>query len=441
MGRNVKVNVEYLTRVEGHGNIVVDVADGSLKECRLEIVEAPRFFEGMIRGRSIFEAQHITCRICGICSCGHTLASIQAGENAIGFTPSNQTVKLRKFLLHMEELDSHLLHIYLLVAPDLLGVKSFVPLIDTHNEVVRRALRMKKLCNDVCDILVGRHVHPISSIVGGFTKLPKDRDLDAMLDILIGLRADMDATVDLAATLKFPELERETEYVGLVSDDSEYPLYTGDVGSTDGVRFKKEEYRKVTNEFVVPHSSAKHTKCSRDSYMVGALARVNLNYDKLLPKAKKLADQLGMKPKVVNPYLNTVAQLVECVHCLEDSIAILEDLKAKGINQDEAVVVGLNEKGTIPVKAGRGVGAVEVPRGILFHDYEVDDKGKIINANCIIPTNQNVNNIEQDMKKLVPEILHKRDEEITLDLEMLVRAYDPCISCSAHFLDVKFVNR
>lgn len=439
--RNISVNVEYLTRVEGHGNIVVNVKDGILETCQLQIVESPRFFEGMLRGRSIFEAQHITSRICGICSCGHTLASIQAAEDAIGFTPSPQTIKLRKLLLHYENLDSHLLHIYLLVAPDLLGVKSFVPLIDTHNKVVRRALRMKKTCNDVCDVLVGRHVHPISSIVGGFTKLPREKDLDAMLAMLTGMRPDMDETVELAATLKFPEFERDTEYVALVSDDDEYPMLMGDVGSSDGVRMNKKDYRKITNEFVVPHSSAKHAKLSRESYAAGALARFNLNAHKLHPKAKKLAELLGMKPKVTNPYLNTVAQLIECVHSVEDSIKIIEEFKKDGINYDEEIIVGLNEQKRIKVKAGSGVGAVEVPRGILFHQYEVDDNGIIKNANCIIPTGQNVNNIEHDMKKLVPENLNKTDEEITLLLEMLVRAYDPCISCSAHFLDVKFVNR
>jgi len=439
--RNVSINVEYLTRVEGHGNIVVDVKNNKLETCQLQIVEAPRFFEGMLQGRSIFEAQHITCRICGICSCGHTLASIQAAEDAIGFIPSEQTTKLRKFLLHMENLDSHILHIYLLVAPDLLGVKSFVPLINTHNDIVRRALRMKKTCNDVCDILVGRHVHPISSIVGGFTKLPREKDIDAMHKLLHHLRKDMEATVELAAKFKFPEFERDTEYVGLVSDNDEYPMLTGEVGSTDGVRKNKKEYKSITNEFIVPHSSAKFAKLSRASYAVGALARFNLNSKKLHPKAKAVAKAVGLKPKCTNPYLNTVAQLVECVHSLEDGLEILEDLKKTGINYDEEIIVGLNEKGTIPVKAGNGVGAVEVPRGILFHNYEVDDQGIITKANCIIPTNQNVNNIEHDMKKLVPEILKKSDEEITLDLEMLVRAYDPCISCSAHFLDVKFVNR
>ncbi len=440
MGRNVKVNVEYLTRVEGHGNIVVNVKEGKLEECRLEIVESPRFFEGMLRGRSIFEAQHITSRICGICACGHTLASIQAAEDAIGFTPSPQTIKLRKFLLHMENLDSHILHIYLLVAPDLLGVKSFVPLITSHNEVVRRALRMKKQCNDVCDILVGRHIHPISSIIGGFTKLPKEKDLDAMLDILKGMRTDMEKTVELAATLKWPEFERETEYIGLVSDDDEYPMLSGDIGSTDGIRLDKNEYKKITNEFIVAHSSAKHAKASRSSYMVGALARINLNYDKLHKKAKAVAQAVGLKPVCYNPFLNTVAQLIECVHSLEDSIEILEYFKEKGVDHGEAIVVGLNEQGAIPVRAGKGVGAVEVPRGLLFHDYEVDEKGKIVNANCIIPTSQNVNSIEHDMNKMIFEILDKTDDEITLRMEMLVRAYDPCISCSAHFLNVKFIR-
>ncbi|MBE3036523.1 MAG: Ni/Fe hydrogenase subunit alpha [Candidatus Atribacteria bacterium] len=439
--RKLNINVEYLTRVEGHWNIVVNVREGKLEKCELQIVEAPRFFEGMIRGRSIFEAQHITSRICGICSCGHTLASIQAAEEAIGFIPTKQTLELRKFLLYMENLDSHILHIYFLAAPDLLGVKSFVPLIDSHNQVVRLALRMKKACNDVCDILVGRHIHPISAIVGGFTKLPHEKDLDAMLNILYGMQSDMDATVELVAGLKFPEFERDTEYVALVSGDGEYPMLIGDIGSSDGKRLDKNEYKKVTNEFVVPHSSAKHAKWNRDSYAVGALARFNLNFQKLHPKAREVASALKMKPKVINPYLNTAAQLIECVHFLEDGMRILEDFKKTGINYEEEIIVGLNEQNRIKVQSGTGVGAVEVPRGTLFHSYQVDEKGIIIKANCIIPTSQNVNNIEWDMKKLVPEILNKSDQDITLALEMLVRAYDPCISCSAHFLKVKYVNR
>jgi len=442
MGRKIKVDVKYLTRVEGHGNIVVNMKDGVLEECKLEIIESPRLFEGMLRGRSVFEAQHITSRICGICACGHTLASIQAVEDAISFVPSTQVKKLRTLLLHQEILDSHLLHIYILVLPDLLGVKSFVPLIDSHNKVVKRALRMKKSCNDICEILAGRHIHPISTIVGGFTKIPTLNDIDKMLEILFEMRADMTATIQLFKTIQFPDFERETEYVALVSKNNEYPLLEGDIGSTDGSVLPKSQYKNATNEFIVPHSSAKHAKWHRESYMVGALARFNLNAEKLRPEAKRLADELGLvQKKVFNPYLNTAAQLVECVHCMEDSISILEGFKKEGIEQKEAIVVGLNENNSIKLKAGNGVGAVEVPRGILFHNYEVNDDGKILNANCIIPTSQNVNNIEHDMKKLVPEIKDKSDKEITLLLEMLVRAYDPCISCSAHFLDIKFVNQ
>ncbi|HET6516456.1 MAG TPA: Ni/Fe hydrogenase subunit alpha [Thermodesulfovibrionales bacterium] len=439
--RDVKINVEYLTRVEGHGNIVVNVKDGSLDICRLDIVESLRLFEGMLRGRSIFEAQHITSRICGICACGHTLASIQAAEDALGVTPSEQTMKLRKLLLHLEILDSHILHIYLLVAPDLLGVKSFVPLVDTHNKVVRRALRLKKTCNDLCNILVGRHVHPISATIGGFTKLPGEKDLDDMLNLLKGMVPDIQATVELVSTFRFPEFERDTEYVALVSDTDEYPLLMGDLASTDGVRKGKKSYKSITNEFVVSHSSAKHTRLSRGSYAVGSLARFNLNHDKLRPKAREAASLLGIRPKCVNPYLNTAAQLIETVHCLEDAIALVEDLKEEGIARDEAILVALNEESRIPVKAGSGVGAVEVPRGVLFHHYEIDEKGIIRDADCVIPTNQNLGNIEDDMEKLVPEILNKSDEEITFSLEMLVRAYDPCISCSTHFLNVTFVNR
>jgi coenzyme F420-reducing hydrogenase alpha subunit len=300
---------------------------------------------------------------------------------------------------------------------------------------------MKKNCNNICDILVGRHVHPISAIVGGFTKLPKEKDLDTMLDILKSMQPDMDATIELLATLKFPDFQRPTEYVALVNDTDEYPLLSGEIGSTDGLKLNKKDYLKLTNEFMVPLSSAKHTKASRSSYMVGALARLNLNFNKLNLKAKKAADLLQFKPVCTNPYLNTVAQAIESVHCLEESITLIEHFKANGLKQEEAIVVGLNEKGTIPVRAGKGVGAVEVPRGILFHDYEIDKDGKIINANCIIPTGQNLGNVEDDMRKLVPEILDKSDEEITLMMEMLVRAYDPCISCSTHFLDVKFTNR
>ncbi len=438
--KNLDLKVEYVTRVEGHGNIVVNVKDGKIEKCEFHVVESPRLFEGMLRGRSIFEAQHITSRICGICSCGHSLASIQAAEEALGVVPSAQTIKLRKLLLDYEFLDSHILHVYLLAAPDILGVPSFVPLIETHNGVVRRALRMKKAVNDVCDILVGRHVHPITAIVGGFTKLPRPREIDTQLRILEGMAGDMAETLKLANALKFPDFNRETEYVALVSDDGEYPLLEGDIGSTDGKRFARKDYKKATNEFIDPRSSAKFTRLSRESFFVGALARFNLNSAKLHPRAKAAAKELGLKPVCHNPFLNTVAQVVEIVHCYHHALELLRDIKKNCLDYGQEVTVGANEKGTVPVRAGSGVGAVEVPRGILYHNYQTDAAGLIKHADCIIPTNQNINNIEYDFAKLLPEIITLPKEAIRLRLEMLVRAYDPCISCSAHYLDVEFVD-
>jgi coenzyme F420-reducing hydrogenase alpha subunit len=438
--RTLSIHVEHLTRVEGHGDIVVDLREGQLEKCELQIVEAPRFFEAMLRGRSVFEAQHITSRICGICACGHTLASLHAAEAALRIQPSPQTELLREFLLHMEILDSHVLHIYLLVAPDLFGVPSFLPLISSHQEVVRRALRMKKSVNDVCDIGFGRHIHPITTTIGGFTKLPSASELDAMLDHLRNLRVDMRATVELAKTLTFPDFSRPTTYAGLLSDTAAYPLLRGDIGTSSGHRWPVSEYRQLTNEFVVPHSSAKHTHVDQDSYAVGALARFNLNHAKLRPEAQNAAAELGLIAPCSNPYLNTVAQVVECVHSLEAGIALLEQAQQQGLDYSQARTIGVNELRNTPVCAGRGAGAVEVPRGILFHEYTVDEAGIICDANCVIPTGQNCHNIEDDMRKLIPEIMDRSQAEITLALEMLVRAYDPCISCSAHFLKVRYVK-
>lgn len=438
--KDLDIKVEYVTRVEGHGNIVANVKNGKVEKCEFHVVETPRLFEGMLRGRSIFEAQHITSRICGICSCGHSLASVKAAEDALGVVPTEQTVKLRKLLLDYEFLDSHILHVYLLAAPDILGVPSFIPLVSSHNKVVRQVLRLKKAVNDCCDILVGRHIHPITMVAGGWTKLPSKAQIDQQIKILEGMAEDLGDVLKLAKTLKFPDFERDTEFVALVSDDGEYPLLDGDIGSTDGKRVSYKDYRKSTNEFIDPRSSAKWTKWSRESLFVGALARFNLNADKLHPKAKALAKELGFKPVCKNPYLNTVAQVVEIVHCYHHALDILKDLKKTGIDYSQRVTVGANEKGAVPVRAGDGVGSVEVPRGILHHNYVTDKAGIIKQANCIIPTNQNVNNIEYDFAKLLPEILNLKKDEIRLRLEMLVRAYDPCISCSAHYLDVSFVE-
>ncbi len=423
------IDVHYVTRVEGHGNLHARVRDGRLEECRWEVPEAPRFFEYMVLGRPYADAPFVTSRICGICSIGHTLAAIQGVENAIGFAPSEQTMRLRLLLKHGETVQSHVLHAYYLVAPDLVGAPSVVPLASSHKEVVLRAVRLHRLANEWCDLIGGRTTHPIRAVVGGWTKLPSPEDLRALRQRIVDALPDVQATVELFQALPVPQFERDTEYLAL-SRPGEYAWYGGQIASTDGDVTPLPEYRRKTNEFIVPHSTAKRTRANRASYAVGALARVNVNYDQLSPLARKAAVALGIKPVACNPYLNTVAQVIETAHALEDSLRLI----------DELLDHGLHEEGwAVEVRPGTGVGGVEVPRGTLYHEYTIDAKGAITGANFIIPTGQNHQNIEEDLKVLVPSLAGKSKEEITLAMEMLVRSYDPCISCSTHLLEVEFV--
>lgn len=434
MNKDVTITVNHITRVEGHGDIVLNVKNGTIEKLEWQVVEAPRFFEAMLRGQHFGELRPITSRICGICSIGHSLASLKATEDALGVKISEQTTLLRHLALHAENMQSHILHIGYLAAPDFLGVGSVLPLLGTkHEGAVRKIIRLHRLANQMSDLLCGRTIHPIRLIVGGFSLIPTEKELKALRT---QLEESIEITKDIAMVLqsvadKIPNFQRETEYIALQSDD-DYALYDGIITSTDtGPFLNYRNYHSIMNEYFVPHSTAKYVKHARESYMVGALARYNLNADHLCKEAKDVGHLFDLQPPVYNPYMNTIAQLVEFVHSLHDSIRLIDDIMERGLKTEKPVKV--------KVKAGRGVGIVEVPRGILVHDYTLNSKGYCTKANCIIPTNQNHGNIQLDMEKLVPEILDKSEKEIELTLEMLVRAYDPCISCSTHYLDVNFV--
>ncbi len=446
--KDVNIDVHYLTRVEGHGNIVVDVKNGVLEKCEFQVIESPRFFESMLVGRSIWEAQHLTSRICGICACGHSLASIKAGEAALKITPSQETILLRKLLLNFEIMDSHILHIYILVAPDLLGVKSIIPLVKTHRKVIEMALRMKRMSDFGGEVLAGRHIHPISYVIGGLTQMPSTEGLKKLYKLMVESRKDTEATIKLIKTLKFPEFDRPTQYLSL-TDENEYALYDGEILLNDDVEGKRpfartrvEDYRALIKEEVNDYSKAKIARIKGKPYAVGALSRFNNNSDKLNKKAKAAAKELGLTAPLHNPYLNTACQLVEWVHCLEDSISIVGQILKEGIDSSKVVVPSWPKRGDADKRQyvpATGSGCVEVPRGSLFHEYTIDATGHITAANCVIPTNQNIYNLEEDMRKLVPELIgNKTEDEIRLLLEMLARAYDPCISCATHMLDVKF---
>ncbi|MBW7906460.1 MAG: Ni/Fe hydrogenase subunit alpha [Phycisphaerae bacterium] len=434
--RNVTIDVKHVTRVEGHGNIAVRVRDGEITSLQLQIVESPRFFESFMRGRPCAEAPHIACRICGICSVGHTTAAVKAVEAACGIVPSEQTVKLRKLLFYGEQIQSHVLHVLFLAVPDYLGAGSVIPLAGSHPETVKTALRLKRLANDLCAAVGGRHIHPIAAHVGGFTHVPRAGELIELKQRLVAARTDLAAVAALYAKLPIPDFERDTEYVALkVPGNGEYAFYDGDIVSTRDPRpTPVRDYRTRVIEEVVQHSAAKHCRSpNAPSYAVGALARFNNNHAQLHPAAAKLAADLGLSAPCRNPFHNNTAQLVEIVHCVECAVEMIDALLVRGMKLEAL------EK---PTRFGQGAGAAEVPRGVLFHEYGVDSQGRIESANLIIPTGQNLANIEEDMRAYVPSMLDAglSREEMTLRLEMLVRAYDPCISCATHLLDVEWIE-
>ena len=421
---NCDIKINHLSRVEGHGNIRIHIKNGQVEKASWDVVETPRFFEAILVGKHWENAPVLCGRICGICSIGHTLASIRATEQAFGMVPSRQTERLRLLLKHMETLQSHILHLYFLVAPDFLGADSVLELIKPHGDEIQRAARLKLLANDGGDLVGGRRLHPTRTVVGGFTMLPDRVKLATLRQRLYAALPDLNKTADLFASFAIPDFTRETEFVSLKSEGS-YPFIGGQLISTDGVLKEEEEYLAMSNEYMVGHSTSKWSKLSRPSLAVGALARVNNNFTTLHPLAQDIAGQLGLQPVNHNPFMNTIAQLVECAHVVQDSIFLIDELLGSDWQETRQPVTP---------RAGSGTGAVEVPRGILYHWYQFDEDGRITKADCVIPTSQNNANIHYDIIALARKLAEegRADHEIRLLVEMLVRAYDPCISCSVH---------
>jgi len=435
MTNKIDINVKHITRVEGHGNIVLNANNGTIEKLQWQVPESPRFFEAMVRGQRYEDIQIIVSRICGICSVTHSLAATKAIENAMNIDVSEQTDIIRVLLHYAEQLESHVLHIGYLAAPDFFGVKSVVPLTTTNTETVKTIVKAHRAANEWMGLIGGRPTHPITIKPGGFTKIPTEKQFKELQTKLQQTIQDLKVIADVIATVadKIPAFERDTEYVALKqTTPPTYTFYHGDIATTDMTEaIPVDQWHNVTNEYVVEQSTAKWTKWHRDSYAVGALARYNINAELLSDTAKEVAKMFSLEKGCCNPYMNTIAQLVECVHVAETAVEMIDGLLTKGL-KEEAV--------TATPKAGKGAGAVEAPRGILFHEYEFDNNGICTGADICIPTNQNHANIQKDFEELVPQIISEGQDSIRLKLEMLVRAYDPCISCSTHMLDVKFVE-
>jgi len=431
----VNINVHHVTRIEGHGNIVVNATNGKIEKLQWQVPEAPRFFEAMVRGRSYEDIQTIVSRICGICSISHSLAATKAVENATGIQVSEQTDQIRLLMHYSEQLQSHVLHVGYLAAPDFFGVPSVVPLVGIAPGPVKTIIGLHRLANEWSDLIAGRTTHPVTLRPGGMTKIPTEKQLRELQDRLQKSLPDLKAVADVVLSVagNIPKFERPTEYISLKqTNPPTYTFYHGEIASTDQKgTVAVNDWKTVANEYVSDQSTAKWTKWHRDSYAVGALARFNNNAESLSPTAQAVAKMFGLRKGCCNPYFNTVAQLAEAVHVVEKGIELIDSLLTKGLKPEVV---------RVSPKAGKASAAVEAPRGILFHEYEFDRKGNCMSADICIPTNQNHGNIQKDFEKLVPEILDEPQDQIRLKLEMLVRSYDPCVSCSTHMLEVQFVK-
>jgi len=428
----VVIKIEELTKIEGHGSLVINIKNKRVEELRLDVFEGSRFFESILVGRRYSEAAEISSRICGICAIAHYLTALKAIERALGVDPSEQTVELRKLLYLAGNLQSLVAHVYFLALPDYLGYESAFAMAKDRPEDVKRALRMRKLANDLIEVIGGRLVHPFTPVVGGFSSLPTRQGLEGLLKRFKDAGDDAIATVNLLASPKMREFERKTEYLALEKEGT-FPIYDGEeVASTDGPSFPVANYHEQIKEFVVPYSTAKHSihQTTGKSFSVGPLARLNLSRQYLSDAAKESMEIIGVRFPSSNPFMNNMARAIEVVHYIDETVDILEDVLGAGLKE---------EKPEAKAKAGEGIAATEAPRGTLYYHFKLNEDGKIEYANIVTPTAQNLENMEADLRALVPQLLALPRKKLILTLEELIRAYDPCITCSTHFLEVKFV--
>ncbi|MFN0051301.1 MAG: Ni/Fe hydrogenase subunit alpha [Planctomycetales bacterium] len=418
------IRVDVMTRVEGEGALHIRLRGDQVEEVQLNIYEPPRLFEALLRGRALEEVPDITARICGICPVAYQMTSVHALEAALEVRISPEIRRLRRLLYCGEWIESHALHIHLLHAPDFLGYESGLAMAADYPQEVNRGLRLKKHGNQLLEVLGGRAIHPINVAVGGFYRAPRREDLAALVpDFEWGLTAAIEATRWLAG-LTFPDFTRPYDQVALVHPD-EYAMNEGMIASTGGPTVTVADYEKFYEELHVSHSTALQSQRCNDQvgYFVGPLARVNLSRDRLAPAARQLADEIHWETPCLNPYRSIVARGLELVHAYAEALEILRSYHPP-------------QPSRIPYayRAGEGCAATEAPRGLIYHRYAVDDEGKVQFAKIVPPTSQNQKQIEDDLRTYLPGILHEPDERIGVLCERLVRNYDPCISCSTHFL-------
>lgn len=421
------IKVDYLARVEGEGALYIDYNDQGVRDVKLKIFEPPRFFEALLRGRDYREAPDITARICGICPVAYQMSAVHAMENALDIDVGPELRALRRLLYCGEWIESHTLHIYMLHAPDFLGYESAVAMAGDHAEVVNRGLQLKKAGNAIVSLLGGREVHPVNVRVGGFYRTPSKYELQTLREPLLRGREQAIAGVHWAASLTFPEFNGGPfyEFVAL-SHPHEYPMNEGRIVSSRGLAIPAKDYEEHFYEQQVPYTNALHSFIKpRGAYLVGPLARYNLNSSKLTPLTRETAADAGFPTLCANPFQSIVVRSLEVLYAFDEALWLIDNYQPPPQPFIEDAP-----------RAATGLAATEAPRGLLYHRYHLDESGKISEAKIVPPTSQNQPTIEADLQRMIPQYLHLSEQRLQHQCEQAIRNYDPCISCATHFLQL-----
>lgn len=419
------IKVDYLARVEGEGAITVKVRDHRVSGVQVKIFEPPRFFEAFLRGRKFSEVPDVTARICGICPVAYQMSACQAIENAFEMGIPEPIRLLRRLLYCGEWIESHALHVYMLHAPDFLGYEDAIRMAADHPREVKRGLRLKKVGNQIVSLLGGREIHPVNVCIGGFYKIPRLAEFKTLVEDLKWARDAALETVRWVAAFSFSDLERDYEFVAL-RNPHEYPMNNGRLASNKGLDIAVREYDRFFAEEQMSHSNALHSVIKeRGPYFVGAMARYNLNFDRLSPIAQEAARDASLGPVVCNPFRSIIVRSVELVFACDEALRIINDLEIPASASVEPTP-----------RVATGFGCTEAPRGILYHRYRLDEHGVVLDAKIVPPTSQNQRTIEADLSEFVSAHIDMQPDQLQRECEQAVRNYDPCISCATHFLKV-----
>jgi len=423
----MKININQVAKIEGHLGFMGHILEGDVAKARVEVHEGARLIEGILIGRKYDDAPLITSRICGVCPIVHNTCSIKAMEDALSVEVSEGVKILRKILLMSQMLQSHSLHLFFLVLPDYFQEDKTIKLTKEMEKETEQALKIRSFSDKVAEVIGGRAIHLTNTKIGGFGRFPDREKLQEIQEESKELLSEALSLADIFKNLSYPEFSRKTEFIS-VTNKEEYDFYEGKINASDEEPIDVNVFLPKIKEMESPFDVVKRGQYKGDSYMVGSLARINNNKKTLQGEAKKLADGFFKEDISYNTFHNIYAQMIEVVYCIESINNLIGRFLKEGYLEEDIIA----KQDFIPKEDCWGVGAVEAPRGTLFHIYNIGSDGKIKKSDVISPTAQFLQNLENDLKVLLPDLKNMDQKERERKIKMMVRAYDPCISCATH---------